>query len=298
MHINTILILALISVNQTASLSNTIPTTASFLEILRDAVLILLVFIGVVVLVILVFSVITAFVFIQYSPSIFKSISKIRLYHKLIPRADISQEKCEFGETLKEKIGFVFILNFWISVPLFFTLLFLFNTFTSPLIQPQDVTSPLIIPFLLALSIVPAFLLSLRILTNPTRRGFFTFDEAFGSNFSDLMSHLLNYLKYGKTTQVSCEMISDAERIDRIRSFKEQVISFYFSFVGSTLILLYLFVLLQIEKTKGTFDPLLIFFPLEPIITILMIVAEVLSILIVTIIGELYLAWAEPIDQI
>ena len=286
------------SVNQTAGSSIITPTNSPANESLLNAISILIQLIGVVMLLILVFSIFTAFLFFQYSPQIFKSISKIRLYHKLIPTKDIDQEKCEFGEPIREKIRIVFILNFWISVPLFLTLLFLFNTFTTPTLQPQNATSPLDLPFLLALSIVPAFLLSLRILANPTRRGIFTFDEAFSSNFSDLMSYLLNYSKYGKTTQVIGEMISVNERINRIRSFKEQVISFYFSFVGSALILLYLFILLQIEKTKGTFDPLSTFFPMDPIISILMIFAGVLSILIVTIIGELYLKWAEPIDQI
>ena len=298
MHLDTILISALTSINQTAGLSNTNSTNSPLLETLLNAVLIFIGFIGSVMILILVFSIVTAFLFIQYSPSIFYSISKIRLYHKVIPKEKIDQEKCEFGETIIEKIGIVFILNSWISIPLFLTLLFLFNTFTTPSLQSKGVSSPLDLPFLLALSIVPAFLLSLRILSNPTRHGFFTFNEAFGSNFSDLMSHLINYFKYGKKTQVTGEMISNAERINRIRSFKEQVISFYFSFVGSALILLYLFIFLEIQKTKGAFDPLSIFFPMDPIISILMICAEVLSIIIVTIIGEFYLQWAEPIDQI
>jgi hypothetical protein len=289
---------ALISTNQTIGFSDPNLTNYPIIEILLKAFLVFIGFVGLVTLVILFFTVITAFLFIQYFPSIFKSISRISLYHKLIRKEDINQEKSEFGERLREKIRIVFILNFWISVPLFLTLLFLLNTFTTPSLQTQGVTSPLDLPFILALSIVPAFLLSLRILANPTRRGIFTFDETSGSNFSDLMSHLLRYIKYGKTTQFTVEMISDAERINRIRSYKEQVTSFYFSFVGSTLILLYLFILLQIEKTKGTFDPFSTFFPMDPIISILMICAEILSILIVTIFGELYLQYADPIDQI
>jgi hypothetical protein len=36
---------------------------------------------------------------------------------------------------------------------------------------------------------------------------------------------------------------------------------------------------------------------MNPIATILLFVAEIPAILIITIFGELYLEWAEPIDQ-
>lgn len=94
-------------------------------------------------------------------------------------------------------------------------------------------------------------------------------------------------------------MISEEERKLAIRSYKEQVKSFYFSFIGASLILLLLFISFRVMETPGTYDVIEEFSPtMNPVIAALMIIAEIVAIFIATAIGEIYLKWAEPIDQI
>jgi hypothetical protein len=271
---------------------------------------------GIATIVILILAVLVSLIFIQYPPLIFDSISKIGIYHRLIRKEDTDYQKSLFGETREEKIWIVFKHNFWIAIPLFLTLLFLFSTFTSsptPTIsealnssvnsqnssaQNQNGTNPIDIPFFLSLSLVPAFLLSLRILANPTQKGVITYDKGRFSEFSSSLVFVMNLVK---TRKIPEEMTgtSDDEIKKKIRGYKEQVISFYFSFVGSSLILFFLFVSLQIEKSKGTYDIISAFSPsMNPVATVLLFAAEIPAILIITIIGEIYLERAEPIDQI
>jgi hypothetical protein len=308
---------ALAASNQTNSLSDFYQYSLELIKALSNLVLAIFGFIGLVTLGIIILGVLVTYLFIQYPPLIFDSISKVGIYHKLIRKEDIDSENCcKFGETRLEKIWMVFKHNFWIANPLFLTLLFLFNTFTSTSIpsipdvlnysvnstnsssQTPSSANPIDIPFFLSLSIVPAFLLSLRILANPTRKGVITFEEGRFSEFSTSLVFVINLARKRKIPE-EMTVTSDVEIKKKIRGYKEQVISFYFSFVGSTLILFFLFVFLQIEKSKGTYDLISAFSPtMDPIVTVLLFIAEIPAIFIITILGELYLEWAEPIDQI
>jgi len=214
---------------------------------------------GIVSIAIVFLAVLVTLIFIQYPPLIFDSISKIGIYHKLIRKEDTDSEKCKFGEKRFEKILMVFIHNFWIAIPLFLTLLFLFNTFTSSPIPSipnalnysvnsqnssthiPSSANPIDMPFFLSLSLVPAFLLSLRILANPTRKGVITFNAGRFSEFSSSLVFVIDLVRQRKIPE-EIPVSSDAEIKKKIRGYKEQVISFYFSFVGSTLILFFLFV--------------------------------------------------------
>ena len=273
-------------------------------------------FIGIATIGILILAIFVTFLAIQYPPLFFDSISKIGIYHKLIRKGDTNYEKCQFGETRSEKVLIVFWHNFWIALPLFLTLLFLFNTFTSSPIPSMSIElnnslnltnppsqnpssgNPIDIPYFLSLSLVPAFLLSLRILANPTRKGVITFEVGRFSEFSSSLVFVIDLIRKRKIPEELATTSYDEVK-KKVRGYKEQVISFYFSFVGSSLILFFLFVFLQIEKTKGTYDLISAFSPMmNPVATVLLFVAEILAIFFVTLFGEMYLEWAEPIDQI
>jgi hypothetical protein len=277
-------------------------------------ILTIVLFIGVGLVVILILAVLTTVVFIQYLPMIFDAISKLGHYHKIVIHDDSEFPSCEYGESLLEKIWSVFKCNIVIAIPLFIVLLYIFNpslsssnnaisalsNTTANATNSSPVMNGLSLPdmsFILALCMVPAFLLSLRILVNPTYDGFITFENGMTSNFSSSVAFVAKIIQLRRIPD-EMTVLSENEERKKIRSYKEQIISFYFSFVGATLILFFLFVFFQVIKTNGSYDITAAFLPtMSPLAIVLMIVAEILAILCTTIVGEYYLKLAKPLDQ-
>ncbi len=314
MYPNFIIFVSILSSNQTTIINETFNFFSSLISALLYVLFVFLWFICLVTIGILILALLFTVLFIQYPPLIYNSIAKIGIYHQLVRNEDTKDEKSKFGELFWEKVWLVFKYNFWIAIPLFVTLLFLLNSFIITPIPSfgnvSEITSnisahnnqnqnPIDIRYFISLSIIPAFLLSLRLLANPTWNGVITFNQELESNFSSLLVNVKNLI-YKKSAFIeSADLISDDERKKRVRAYKEQVISFYFSFVGSTLILFFLFIFLQIEQSKGNYDPLSVFSPImNPLATGLFFIAEAIAIFVVTTIGELYLIRADPIDQI
>jgi hypothetical protein len=120
---------------------------------------------------------------------------------------------------------------------------------TKSSVQNPSGVNPIDIPYFLSLSLVLAFLLSLRILANPTRKGVITFDSGRFSEFSSSLIFVIDLVRRRNIPEERAGA-SDAEIKKKIRGYKEQVISFYFSFVGSTLILFFLFVFYKLKKPR------------------------------------------------
>jgi hypothetical protein len=285
-----------------------------FFSDLFSALLILGEFFAIVILMIVIFAFLTATIFIEYLPSIYNSVSKLGIYHRKIENKDKNSYICEFGETRKEKMLIVFLYNIVIAIPLFIVLIFIFYssiaTVSVPVIDLNNssnlsrLTNPAQSPFslndisfILSIFLIPGFLLSFRILVNPTFSGLVTFNSELKSVYSSIYESIDNVFHKKPFLYEKPDSISDQNRITRIRAYKEQVISFYFSFIGATLILFLLFVLFQIIKTRGSFS-FEIFYPtMNPLGAIAILITELIAIGISTILGELYLECFEPIDQ-
>lgn len=303
------------------SLANQIPGSSDFYQIMFELLkglsyffAVVIYFTGIVTVGILILSVLVLILFIQYFPLIFDFIGRLSLYHQLIKNKKISDsDKCEFGETIFEKILKVFWCNIWITIPLFVVLLFLVHPSTSSTISStldlanysanmssssnSKVMTPPDVSFFLTLCMIPAFLLSFRLLTNPTQRGLIKNNNGTTSGFASAVDFFINVIRKKQIFEENME--SEVERKKNIQSYKEQMKSFYFSFICATLILVFLFVSFKIMETHGSYDIISAFSPtMDPLAVTLMIFSELMAIFIITIIGELYLRWAEPIDQI
>jgi len=276
---------------------------------------IILAFLGVVVVGFLILSGLCVILFIVYLPFIYDSFSKLTQYPPLIKIKDLEEESSKFGEVLFVKIINVFKRNLIISIPLFLILLFILHSqasqnvlysFNTTIVMNatntsinQPAGSPLsFIPFFLTLAIIPAFLLSFRILSNPTDRGLITYDNGTFSGIESFLNSIVQIIRRKRINFNGYDFVSDRQLIQIIKEYKAQIVSLYFSFVITTLILLFLFVLFEIERNKGNYDILADFSPsLHWLVTVLMICGEVITILISTVICEIYLKWADPIDQ-
>ena len=122
--------------------------------------------------------------------------------------------------------------------------------------------------------LVPSFLLSLRLLANPTR----------------------DWIKIITDNKD----LSETEIQKRVRSFKDQVISFYFAFIAGTIVLLLLSLLLT-GYMNNSID-LRLLEPFSPkmdiVLVIFFTVVEFLIITFTTLLGEWYLKHSPPIDQV
>lgn len=249
---------------------------------------VLLLFIGVIV----------SLTWIFVLPILFDATNKLSEYSPLIKKNfDLNNEcifeknddGCTYGEPFDQKVNNTFWANFGIAFSLYLTLTYIiyaiptsFFDFSSigslnillwNYIIPQSTTDVEVsyIAFILTFFMIPAFLISLRLLANPTRAWFHK-----NNNISE-----------------------DAENA-RIRSFKDQIISFYFSFIASTIIIFYLSILYLATKFKSSIDiRLLLPFStsLDLLSYLLMIFLEIIAIYAISYCEEKYFEKFPPIDQ-
>lgn len=240
-------------------------------------------------------AVITTITILFWLPLMFYSVNSLGSYPPLHMPEESSSESSTYGETFWEKFFRVLFVNVFIGISLFITLIFIFNTLpeiflnfpNTPLIQnttlqimnwniPLSITKSNLsitdIAFDLALFTIPAFLLSLRLLANPRR---------------DMRIFIY-------------KNISTEEEIRKIRFFKEQIISFYFSFIASTIAIFYFASCFTAMRYNGfaVLSVLISFAPtMDTLSVIILLTIEVFSIIFLTYLGEIYLKWYEPIDK-
>jgi hypothetical protein len=237
----------------------------------------------------------STFTLLIWLPSTFYIINNLGRYLPLLKKKDCSCNTCQVGEYFWEKFRKILLANVVIGISLFVTLIFIFNTIPSvflnypdnpilqnttmhifnwdfPLTITQSNLSPSAVAFELTLFVIPIFLLSLRLLANPRRDSrFFIFKN-----------------------------ISKEGEIAKIKFFKEQIISFYFSFIATTIAIFYLAICFTAVKYNvvAVLSVLLSFWPkMDELALIIFIIAEIASIIFLTWFGEKYLESHEPIDQ-
>jgi len=247
---------------------------------------------------ILFIAMVAAFTIITWFPQLFNTINKLAEYLPLIKEEyDLDNyclyenfnENCSYGENFKKKVENTFWANFKIAFALYLTLtyiiyavpdsLFDFSAingikilfWTYPVSHSQPNFSVSYIAFIITFFMIPAFLLSFRFLANPTR------------------------LWFHKNNHISREL-----ELKQINFFKEQVISFYFSFIASTIIIFYLSILYLATKYQNPIDiRLLLPFStsMDLLAYFLMILLEVVVIYAISYCEEKYFEKFEPIDQ-
>lgn len=237
----------------------------------------------------------STFTLLIWLPATFYIINNLGRYLPLLKKKDICSDSCQLGEFFWEKFRKILLANVFIGISLFVTLIFIFNTIPSiflenpsnsilqnttiqifswniPLTITQSSLSTSDVAFDLTLFVIPVFLLSLRLLANPRRDSrFFIFKN-----------------------------ISKDEEVAKIRFFKEQIISFYFSFIATTITVFYLAICFTAGRYNvvAVLSVLLSFWPkMDGFSLIILIVAEIASIIFLTWFGEKYLESHEPIDQ-
>jgi len=236
------------------------------------------------------FIVATVFTAILWLPQIFKSVYKLGIYHPLISKTG---KNSHFGESDSEKLGEVFKANLVVGLSLFFVLLYIFNTIPTSFFESGSYMKNATInqssspaendqfdiklsngAFALVMMFVPLFLLSLRIFANPTE---------------DWVKLII------RTDNRSKDEIKT-----KIRYFKDQVTSYYYSFIVSTIILLYFSMLLMMYINGGELNLHLIspFIPkMDNISIAFFLILEIFVIIITTVLGEWYLKISPPICQ-
>src|SRR5208283_3464793 len=241
-------------------LSQKIPILHDFLIVLYDFGVLSVFWISIV----LIFTLATGISVVFYLPKMYTITCRLGDYHELIE-----------SRKLKE----IFWANFIVGVSLFLVLIYIFNsvptsffdnlvnkTSISNTSTPQTAASylPSNIAFTSALILVPTFLLSLRLLANPTR---------------DWVKIIING-----------QNLSEDEIKKRVRSFKDQVTSFYYSFIAGTLLLFFLTLFLT-AYIVGSVD-LRVLTPFLPKMdfpsVIFFIVLEFVIVTITTLLGEWY----------
>jgi hypothetical protein len=240
--------------------------------------------------IVLFFTFATIFFAILWLPQVFKSVYNLGVYHPLVEKP--AKFPC-FGEYDTEKFWKVLKANLVVGTSLLFVLLYIFNTIptsffdtgsyaenttinqSSTIVEKDQFNLKILNgAFALALMFVPSFLLSLRLFANPTQ---------------DWINSII------QTENRSTEEIKK-----KIRYFKDQVISYYYSFIVSTIILLYFSMLLVMYVNGGTVNSSLLspFMPrMDTISIIFFIVIEFVAVIFITLIGEWYLKISPPIDQ-
>lgn len=232
----------------------------------------------------------TTFFAIMLIPAIYKSTCRLGMYHILI-----QNDPCKFPS---KKLKAVLKENFFIGIFLFVALIYIFNSVPSsffanescgainttlnqslPIASQNSFPQP--IPdaaFTLTLIIIPTFLLSLRLFANPT---------------DDWITRIIN-----------CQNLTNDEKRKKIRFFKEQVISFFYSFIVGTLILVYLSicfttVMIKINNVNDYYRVICPFIPkMDQYSIIFFSVLEIIIVVIITMLGEWYLKNNPPIDRL
>lgn len=241
---------------------------------------------------------VTVVTVMEWFPHIYVNTCKLGVYHRLIERIDPFTETSHFGEYDFDKIKAVLKANFWVGLSLSVALIYILNSVPSSFFGIEDhemnitinqstpsinsETTKNLLPngvFTITLLLIPSFLLSLRLLANPTE----------------------NWIKI----IVDCRNLSSIEIENKIRYFKDQVTSFYYSFIAGTIVLFYLSFLVTayinnankpvsfnviplLKPFLPTMDPLALFF---------FIVLEIIIVIITTLAGEWYLKIYPPIVQ-
>jgi hypothetical protein len=225
---------------------------------------------------------------ILWLPQIFKSVYNLGIYHPLVEQPAIFP--C-FGEYETEKFWKVLKANIVVGASLLVVLIYIFNTLPTSFFDvgscainstanqtfvEKDQLDIKILngAFALALIFIPSFLLSLRLFANPT-------------------PHWINFI-------IQTEHRSTEEIRLKIRYFKDQVISYYYSFIVSTIVLLYFSMLLVIYVNGGIVNSCLLspFLPkMDTIAIIFFLIVEFVAVIFTTLVGELYLKIFSPIDQ-
>jgi hypothetical protein len=158
----------------------------------------------------LIVTILLVVLFILFAYYISELCSRLAIYHRLV---DFPSPN---GETRREKINKVFIINLKLSFCIVVTVIFLVNTIIGlkNIGIPRDVDYAYISSFI----ICPAYLLSLRLLANPVK----------------IVSKIpfLNFLSRPN------------DGFEELKKFKERMVSFYFSFIATiffSLLFIYIF---------------------------------------------------------
>jgi hypothetical protein len=180
---------------------------------------------------IIILAVFLVLLFIIIIVTISKPISRIGVYHRAKPFH-------KFKEPLFSNIVEIFLNNLILTIPLYFTIVYLlkpenfFVTSGSPII-PTDIINE----FKTALVIIPGYLLSIRLLTNPVKNE---------SNIPFLRSVLEIIKSYY------------SDKTPRI-VLKERIISFYFSLTATlfvVMVMIWLYKTIPLSSAASFSDPL------------------------------------------
>ncbi len=243
-------------------------------------------------------TVVVTFTLIIWIPRLFNTVNNLADYQPLIQnRSSLDgdclyynfNQSCTFGENFEQKVNNTFFANLGIAFSLYLTLTYIiyavptslydFSAISSVKILFWDYTVPTYlsnistsgIAFSVTFFMIPPILLSYRILANPTRLWFHKNNNAVGE-----IEH------------------------NQIKFFKDQVISFYFSFIASTVIVFYISILYLATKFGNSVDIRLIlpFSTTMDLLTyVLMFLLEIVAIYTISYFEEKYFEKFKPIDQ-
>jgi hypothetical protein len=201
--------------------------------------------------------------------AISQAISHIGIYHKL------KNSVTGIGETFWTKVCKVFKWNFLLTIFIFFTIINIIQPSTDS-VQKFPSFTQIDVAFLCATMIIPGYLLSLRLLANPG-------------------DWIINLPFKGRFTQ--SETFTESVKI-----FKERILSFYFSLIG--VVFMYILIKFLYEgvisvSNTDVFSSNFIadYIPHLPIL-IIALIPYLIALALTTIVGELILKYAEPIEQI
>lgn len=238
------------------------------------------------------FTIATAFAALLWLPQIFKNVYNLGIYHPLVEKNITNKTSPRFGEYDSEKLWKVLKANLVVGFSLFLVLMYIFNSFPTSFFNENLVTNqttnqsrssmdenPSNVKlsngaFALTLLFVPTFLMSLRLFANPTQ-------------------HWIKII-------IMTENRSTDEIIRKIRYFKDQVISYYYSFIVGTVILFYFLIslVLYVNGGKVNFDLITPFIPKMDLFSIIFfVVLEIVAMIIITVLGEWYLKISPPVCQ-
>ncbi len=215
--------------------------------------------------------IVSTFVIVMFSIfsllAISQAISHIGIYHKL------KNSVTGIGETFWTKVCKVFKWNLVLTFFLFFTIINIIQPSTD-IVQRFPAFTQIDVASLCATMILPGYLLSLRLLANPGE-------------------WIINLPFKGRFTQ--SETISESAKI-----FKERILSFYFSLTG--VVFMYILIKFLYEgvisvTSTDVFSSNFIaeYVPHLPIL-IIALIPYLIALALTTIVGELILKYAEPIE--
>lgn len=237
-------------------------------------------------------SILVAFLFYLIITKVSRIIGDFGTYHKLKDKEDLSNS--QLGEEMGKKLWEVFWRNIVLALLLFLTLSLILIPYISWRMETkssdtipsdlQNLTSVDLALLVIAI-ILPGFVLSLRILSNPTKR-----KPLIKNNIGKELDFILK----------------SNELIPKIRVFKERVISFYFGFIATSIIVAFIigyYELFQISQetehfSKFNYKQILPTIHMTPEILLTLLIMDFCAICFATLFGEAYLKRYEPIDQI